>query len=272
MSEKRSSSNRDRRRPNSPQSLGRCRSSEEIAAKLGMTREQIETFIEFRHVCFSYNPDNSDTPTLDNVSLTVKAGEMIAIVGGNGSGKTTLLGLLPRFYDPDSGAVLIDGVNLRAAHSAASSPARSDSSPRIHSSSTNRCLRTSPIGKRERPKDEVIEAAKKAHAHDFIIANGGRLRHQDGRDRAANFSGGEKQRIALARAILRNPSILILDEFTSAIDSRPARRKSTTVLQEFRKGPHGIPHHAQAAHAGDRRPNRGDGFRAGSSMSARMPS
>src|SRR4029077_1331629 len=95
--------------------LGRQPRPEELAAKLGIPREQLDVFIEFRHVCFSYNPDNSDAPTLDNVCLTVKAGEVIAVVGGNGSGKTTVLGLLPRFYDTDSGAVLIDGVRLRAA-------------------------------------------------------------------------------------------------------------------------------------------------------------
>ena len=81
--------------------LGRSPRPDELAAKLGIPREQLDVFIEFRHVCFSYNPDNADAPTLDNIYLTVKAGEMIAVVGGNGCGKTTLLGLLPRFYDPD---------------------------------------------------------------------------------------------------------------------------------------------------------------------------
>ena len=85
--------------------LGRPPSPRRLAAKLGIPREQLDVFIEFRHVCFAYNPDNAETPALDNVCLTVKAGEVIAVVGGNGSGKTTLLGLLPRFYDPDSGAV-----------------------------------------------------------------------------------------------------------------------------------------------------------------------
>src|SRR5262249_27318652 len=92
--------------------LGRPPRPEELAAKLGVPPEQLDVFVEFRNVCFSYNPEDAEHPTLANVNLTVRAGEAIAIVGGNGCGKTTLLGLLPRFYDPDYGAVLIDGVNL----------------------------------------------------------------------------------------------------------------------------------------------------------------
>lgn len=212
--------------------LGRPPRPEEITTKLG-PRSNHDTFIEFRHVCFSYNPENSDSPTLDNVSLTVEAGEVIAVVGGNGSGKTTLLGLLPRFYDPDSGAVLIDGVNLRAAHlrSLRKQVGLVTQDTQLFDESV---LSNIAYGKKGATKDEVIEAARKAHAHDFIMAKAEGYETRMG-DAGANFSGGEKQKIALARAILRNPSILILDEFTSAIDAR-SEADIHEVLREFVKG------------------------------------
>jgi ATP-binding cassette, subfamily B, bacterial MsbA len=213
--------------------LGRAASSEEIAAKLGMPREQLDVFVEFRHVCFAYNPDNAETPALDNVSLAVKSGEVIAVVGGNGSGKTTLLGLLPRFYDPDSGAVLIDGINLRAAHLR--------SLRRLIGLVTqdtqlfdDTVFANIAYGNKGATREAVMEAARKAHAHDFIVAKPDGYESRMG-DAGANFSGGEKQKIALARAILRDPRILILDEFTSAIDS-VSEADIHEVLREFVKG------------------------------------
>jgi subfamily B ATP-binding cassette protein MsbA len=213
--------------------LGRAPRPEEMAAKLGIPREQLDVFIEFRHVCFAYNADNADAPTLDNVCLTVKAGEVIAVVGGNGSGKTTLLGLLPRFYDPDSGAVLIDGVNLRAAHLR--------SLRRLIGLVTqdtqlfdDTVFANIAYGNKGATREEVFEAARKAHAHDFIMAKAEEYETRMG-DAGANFSGGEKQKIALARAILRDPRILILDEFTSAIDSA-SEADIHDALREFVKG------------------------------------
>lgn len=213
--------------------LGRPPRPDELAAKLGIPREQLDAFIEFRHVCFAYNADNADAPTLDNVCLTVKAGEVIAVVGGNGSGKTTLLGLLPRFYDPDSGAVLIDGVNLRAAHLR--------SLRRLIGLVTqdtqlfdDTVFANIAYGNKGATREEVLEAARKAHAHDFIVAKADGYETRMG-DAGANFSGGEKQKIALARAILRDPRILILDEFTSAIDSA-SEADIHDALREFVKG------------------------------------
>ncbi|MBY0458288.1 MAG: ABC transporter ATP-binding protein/permease, partial [Gemmataceae bacterium] len=122
--------------------------------------------IEFRHVCFAYNPA-ADEPTLDSVSFTVKAGETVAVVGGNGCGKTTLLALLPRFFDPDSGAVLIDGVNLRTAHLR--------SLRRLIGVVTqdtqlfdDTVLANIAYGRRGATREQVVEAAKKARAHEFI--------------------------------------------------------------------------------------------------------
>jgi ATP-binding cassette subfamily B protein/subfamily B ATP-binding cassette protein MsbA len=188
--------------------------------------------IEFRHVCFSYNPA-SDDPTLDNVSFTVKAGETIAVVGGNGCGKTTLLALLPRFFDPDSGAVLIDGVNLRTAHLR--------SLRRLIGVVTqdtqlfdDTVFANIAYGKPGATREEVIEAAKKARAHEFIEKKPGGYDALMGVS-GGNFSGGERQKIALARAILRDPRILILDEFTSAIDT-PSEADIYATIKEFAKG------------------------------------
>ena len=213
--------------------LGRPPRPEEIAAKLGMPREQLDVFIEFRHVCFAYNPDNAEAPALDNVCLTVKEGEVVAVVGGNGSGKTTLLGLLPRFYDPDSGAVLIAGVNLRAAHlrSLRRWIGLVTQDTQLFDDTV---LANIAYGRKGATREEVIEAARKAHAHDFIIAKPDGYESRMG-DAGANFSGGEKQKIALARAILRDPRILILDEFTSAIDSA-SEADIHEILREFVKG------------------------------------
>jgi ATP-binding cassette subfamily B protein/subfamily B ATP-binding cassette protein MsbA len=187
--------------------------------------------VEFRNVCFSYHPGG--TPTLDGVNLVVKAGETVAVVGPNGCGKTTLLGLLPRFYDPDHGAVLIDGVNLRAAHLR--------SLRRMIGLVTQDTLlfdgtvfENIAFGKRGATRDEVVEAAKKAHAHDFIE----KLPHgYDTRvgDAGGQKSGGERQKIALARAILRDPAVLILDEFTSQIDPG-SEADIHAALKEFVRG------------------------------------
>src|SRR5207302_2289627 len=163
--------------------------------------------IEFRHVCFSYNP-TAPEPTLDNVSFTVKAGETIAIVGGNGCGKTTLLALLPRFFDPDSGAVLIDGVNLRTAHlrSLRKLIGVVTQDTQLFDDTV---FANIAYGKPGATRDEVIEAAKKANAHEFIEKKPAGYDTLMG-DGGGLFSGGEKQKIALARAILRNPKLLIL--------------------------------------------------------------
>lgn len=187
--------------------------------------------IEFRHVCFAYNP--TDDPTLDNVSFTVKAGETVAVVGGNGCGKTTLLSLLPRFFDPDSGAVLIDGVNLRTAHLRSLRKLIG-----IVTQDTqlfdDTVFANIAYGKPGASREEVIEAAKKARAHEFIEKKSGGYDALMG-VAGGSFSGGERQKIALARAILRDPKILILDEFTSAIDT-PSEADIHATIKEFVKG------------------------------------
>lgn len=188
--------------------------------------------IEFRHVCFSYNPA-AEQPTLDNVTFSVKAGETVAVVGSNGCGKTTLLSLLPRFFDPDSGQVFIDGVNLRTAHlrSLRKLIGVVTQDTQLFDDTV---FANIAYGKPGATLEEVIEAAKKARAHEFIE------KKESGYDTllgvsGSNFAGGERQKIALARAILRDPRILILDEFTSAVDVQ-SEIDIHAALKEFVRG------------------------------------
>jgi ATP-binding cassette subfamily B protein/subfamily B ATP-binding cassette protein MsbA len=187
--------------------------------------------IEFRNVCFSYDPKS---PVLENISLTVRAGETLAIVGANGCGKSTLLSLLPRFYDPDHGSILIDGIDIRNLN-------LRSLRKQIGIVTQESILFDDTIynniayGNRGASTEQVEAAAKQAFAHDFIVEqlpNGYEtLAGEVGR----SVSGGQKQRIALARAILRNPSILILDEFTSQIDPVDDQLIHE-ALKEFKKG------------------------------------
>jgi ATP-binding cassette subfamily B protein/subfamily B ATP-binding cassette protein MsbA len=185
--------------------------------------------IEFQNVCFSYTPDR---PVLTNVCLRVRAGETIAVVGANGTGKSTLLNLLPRFFDPDYGAILVDGIDIRSANlrSLRKQIALVSQDPILFDDTIASNIR---YGNRNTTHEQIEDAAKKAFAHDFILAKGG----YDVRvgDLGSSLSGGEKQRIALARAILRDPSILVLDEFSSAIDP-VSDRLIHDALQDFKKG------------------------------------
>jgi subfamily B ATP-binding cassette protein MsbA len=199
----------------------------------GPRLEGVKDKIEFKNVCFSYNPDNSEQPTLSNVTLTVKAGETVAVVGGNGCGKTTLLALLPRFFDPDHGSVLIDGVNLRGAHlrSLRKIIGLVTQDTQLFDDTVYANI---AFGKRGVSREEVIAAAKKAHAHDFIEALESGYDTNIG-EMGLKLSGGQRQRVALARAILRNPSILILDEFSNQIDTT-SKAEIQAALREFVTG------------------------------------
>jgi len=193
----------------------------------------VEKGIEFRNVCFSYNA-GSETATLDGVNLTVAAGETVAIVGPNGCGKTTLVGLLPRFFDPDHGAVLIDGVNVRGAHlrSLRRQIGLVTQDTQLFDETV---FANIAYGRKGATGAEVVAAAKMAHAHDFILRdlpNGYDTRIGE---MAGKISGGQRQRIALARAFLRNPAILILDEFTSQVDPQ-SEIEIHDALREFVKG------------------------------------
>ena len=170
--------------------------------------------IEFQDVCFSYEPGRA---ILSNIRFNVRFGEKVALVGKNGCGKTTLVGLVPRFYDPDHGSVLVDGhdvrhVNLRSLRQQVG----------IVTQETtlfdDTICNNIAYGNRRARAEDVEEAAQRAFAHDFILKQPHGYQTRIG-EAGAKLSGGQKQRIALARAILRNPSIFILDEFTSQTDA-----------------------------------------------------
>jgi ATP-binding cassette subfamily B protein/subfamily B ATP-binding cassette protein MsbA len=189
-------------------------------------------YIEFRDVCFSYQPGQD---ILTNIRLAVRAGETVAVVGPNGCGKTTLVGLLPRFYDPHHGTVLIDGLDLRTVN-------LRSLRQQIGVVTQEMVLFDETIynniayGTRGAKPEEIEEAARRAFAHDFIQAlPGGLGYHSPAGERGANLSIGQRQRVCLARVILRNPSILVLDEFTSAIDPE-SELLIHRAMKEFMRG------------------------------------
>jgi subfamily B ATP-binding cassette protein MsbA len=179
----------------------------------------VRTSIELRGVSFRY--DGVETCALRDISLTVRAGEVLALVGSSGAGKTTLVNLIPRFYDPTEGAILIDNVDLREIRLAALRR-------QIGIVSQETLLFDDTVrnniayGKDEINDEAVMEAARAAYAHEFImkLPNGyDTLIGENG----VKLSGGERQRLAIARALLRNPPILILDEATSSLDTESER-------------------------------------------------
>lgn len=177
--------------------------------------EPLRDIICFENVVFTY--PGSAKPVLRGINLSVKAGQNIAIVGPNGSGKTTLANLVPRFYDPDSGRILIDGQDIKKA---TLKSLRAQMALVTQQVTTFHATIAENIayGKPEATRDEIIEAAKMAYAHEFIEPL------SEGYDtfigeQGAGLSGGQLQRIIIARAILKNPAILIFDEATSQVDA-----------------------------------------------------
>jgi ATP-binding cassette, subfamily B, bacterial MsbA len=187
-------------------------------------------FIEFRDVCFSYDPEQ---PVLNNIHLNVQAGETIALVGPNGCGKSTLLSLLPRFYDPNHGAIFIDGNDLRTVHMRSLRQQIGVVTQEVILFDDT-IFNNIAYGKRNATQEDVEAAARQAFAHDFIMKMNNGYQTRVG-ELGRNISGGQKQRLSLARAILRNPSILILDEFTSACDAE-SEALIHQALREFKVG------------------------------------
>ena len=170
--------------------------------------------IEFRDVDFSYNPERK---ILDDVSFKLKAGDCIAIVGPSGSGKSTLINLIPRLYDVDSGSVLFDGTDVRKLDLAflrRNIGIVSQETYLFNGSIRDNLLYAKP----DATEEELIEACKKANIYDFISSQETGFDTMVG-NRGLKLSGGEKQRISIARVLLKDPALLIFDEATSALDS-----------------------------------------------------
>ena len=186
-----------------------------------IAKTSITSIIEFKNVKFSY--DNQII--IPNLNLIIKKGETVALVGQSGSGKTTIANLLARFYDVQSGSISLDGLELpkikkKSLHEMIGIVTQD--SILFNDSIKNNLI----IGKKGATKEEVIEAAKAANAHDFIINMEDGYESNIG-ESGNKLSGGQKQRISIARAILKNPQILILDEATSSLDT-----KSEKLVQE----------------------------------------
>lgn len=178
--------------------------------------------VAFHSVCFSYK---TGEPTLQDISLQARPGQMVAIVGASGAGKTTIANLIPRFYDPTSGYISIDGIDIKTV-TVESLREQIGIVPQETVLFNGSAYENIRYGRLDATRDEIVEAAKAANAHQFIS------RMPDGYDtqigeRGSKLSGGQRQRIAIARAILKNPRVLILDEATSALDT-----ESEKLVQE----------------------------------------
>jgi len=170
----------------------------------------------FNHITFSY--EDNTTPVIKDFSLEIERGQFVAVVGSTGSGKSTLANLLARFYDPQEGAVTIDGVDIRDIPN-------KDLRSIIGIVSQDNFLFNETVefnigySRPNSTHEEIVAAAKRAYAHDFIMESPDGYGRPAG-ERGCLLSGGQKQRIAIARAILKNPPVLILDEATSALDTK----------------------------------------------------
>jgi len=186
--------------------------------------------VEFKNVCFSYEPGH---PILTNVDLRVDFGETVALVGKNGCGKSTLVGLIPRFYDPDHGAIAVDGVDIRTANLRSLRQQIgmvTQESILFDDTVYNNIAYGSPHASRE----DIERAAQQAFIHEIILKLPRGYETRIG-EAGGKLSGGQKQRLTLARAILRNPTILILDEFTSQTDAE-SEAIIHRVLRDFMRG------------------------------------
>jgi len=179
----------------------------------------ISKSVVFRDVTFLY--ESQRVPALSDIDLAIRAGEMIALVGSSGSGKTTFANLLPRFYQPTVGTILLDGVDIQS---------YTLPSLRAHIGIVSQDVvlfddtisNNIAFGRQQATEEEIVQAARLAYAHDFVerLPQG---YHTLVGEKGVKLSGGERQRLAIARAILRDPPLLILDEATSALDNESER-------------------------------------------------
>lgn len=186
--------------------------------------------IEFKNVSFAYN----ETPVLKNINLIVEKGRTIALVGPSGGGKSTLADLVPRFYDPQQGEVLLDGRSLTD-YQLESLRKEMGIVTQESILFNDTIFNNIAFGMENVKEEDVIRAAKVANAHDFIVQTEEGYQTKIG-ERGTKLSGGQRQRLSIARAVLKNPPILILDEATSALDSESERlvQDALTKLMENR--------------------------------------
>ncbi|MGI9160757.1 MAG: ABC transporter ATP-binding protein, partial [Saprospiraceae bacterium] len=186
---------------------------------------QFSDAVEFRNVSFQYA--NAERPAVRDVHIRLPRGKIIALVGASGAGKSTLADLLPRFYDVQEGAILLDGVDIRQLR-------LKDLREQMGIVSQEAILFNDTVanniafGNANAGQADIERAARAANAHDFITALPEGY-HTNIGDRGAKLSGGQRQRLTIARALLKNPPILILDEATSALDSESEKLVQTAL-------------------------------------------
>ena len=198
----------------------------EVEIKDKENPEHIASFehqIEFRHVSFAYTDNKSDELiyVLRDINLVIPKGKTVALVGQSGSGKSTMVDLIPRYYDVQEGEVLIDGINVKdlAVNDLRQLIGNVNQEAILFNASFKDNIR---FGKTDATDEEIANAAKIANAYDFIMKSEHGFETGIG-DRGGRLSGGQRQRVSIARAILKNPPILILDEATSALDTESER-------------------------------------------------
>ena len=198
----------------------------EIEIKDKENPEHIASFehqIEFRHVSFAYTDNKTDELiyVLKDINLIIPKGKTVALVGQSGSGKSTMVDLIPRYYDVQEGEVLIDGINVKdlAVHDLRQLIGNVNQEAILFNASFKDNIR---FGKTDATDEEIANAAKIANAYEFITKTENGFDTNIG-DRGGRLSGGQRQRVSIARAILKNPPILILDEATSALDTESER-------------------------------------------------
>ncbi len=186
--------------------------------------------VKFENVSFSY-PSSSGEPVFENISFEVKKGETVAIMGATGSGKTSLINLIPRFYDATSGSVFVDGINVKEYNLKALRQKISVISQKTELFSGS--IRSNIIqGKFDATEEEIAKAVEVSQAKEFISSFDDGLESDVG-EKGMQLSGGQKQRVSIARGIIRNPEILIMDDAMSALDLSTDLKLRTALKKEF---------------------------------------
>ena len=187
----------------------------------GLTLDEVKGNIDFQHVSFKY-PTRPDIQIFSDFTLHIPSGKTVALVGESGSGKSTVIGLLERFYNPDSGTISLDGVEIKSLNInwLRDQTGLVSQEPVLFNDTIRANIAYGKDG--EVTEEELIAAAKASNAHEFISSLPQGYDTTVG-ERGIQLSGGQKQRVAIARAILKDPKILLLDEATSALDAESER-------------------------------------------------